>query len=66
MEKMNDGVTFRFSLCRGDLVEFVTKKRRIWDYFAGLNRATGAIDIREHDCDKQKVKDGIHTSLVLK
>ncbi|XXQ68186.1 type II CRISPR RNA-guided endonuclease Cas9 [Neisseriaceae bacterium B1] len=65
-DEMNDTFAFQFSLHKNDLVEVMTKKGRIFGYFAGLNRATGVIDIREHDRDKQKVKDGIHQSVGVK
>lgn len=65
-DEMDDSFIFQFSLCRGDLVELVTKKRRTFGYFAWLNRSNGSINIREHDRDKQKVKDGMHESLGVK
>lgn len=65
-DEMNESYTFKFSLHPNDLVEVVTKKGRIFGYYAGLNRATGAIDIREHDLSKSKAKDGIHQSVGVK
>ena len=61
-----DDATFRFSLHQNDLVKLVTKKKTIFGYFNGLNRATGNIDIKEHDLEKSKVKDGIHQSIGIK
>lgn len=63
---MDDNATFKFSLYQNDLVKLVTKKKTIFGYFNGLNRATGNIDIKEHDLDKSKIKDGIHQSVGIK
>lgn len=65
-DEMDDSFEFRFALYPNDLVEVVTKKERIFGYYAGLNRATGAIDIREHDLSKEKVKNGVHQSVGVK
>ena len=63
---MDESFEFKFSLYPNDLVEVVSKKGRILGYYASLNRATGAIDIREHDLSKEKVKNGIHQSVGVK
>ena len=63
---MDDNATFQFSLHQNDLVKLVTKKKTILGYFNGLNRSTGNIDIKEHDLDKSKIKDGIHQSVGIK
>ena len=65
-ENMDDNATFQFSLHQNDLVKLVTKKKTIFGYFNGLNRSTGNIDIKEHDLDKSKIKDGIHQSVGIK
>ena len=65
-ELMDENATFQFSLYQNDLVKLVTKKKTIFGYFNGLNRATGNIDIKEHDLEKSKVKDGIHQSIGIK
>lgn len=65
-EEMNATFVFQFSLYKNDLVELHTKKQRILGYFSGLDRASAAISIREHDHDTQKVKDGTHRGLGVK
>lgn len=63
---IDESFEFKFSLYPNDLVEIVSKKGRILGYYASLNRSTGAIDIREHDLSKEKVKNGIHQSVGVK
>ncbi|ULJ64452.1 type II CRISPR RNA-guided endonuclease Cas9 [Wielerella bovis] len=65
-DEMDETFIFQFSLYKNDLVELITKKQRILGYFAGLDRASAAISIREHDRDTQKVKDGTHRGLGVK
>lgn len=65
-DEIDESYAFKFSLYPNDLIEIVSKKGKIFGYYAGLNRATGAIDIREHDLSKLKVKNGIHQSVGVK
>ena len=65
-EVMDNSATFKFSLHPNDLVKLVTKKKTILGYFNGLNRATGNIDIKEHDLDKSKGKQGIFEGVGIK
>lgn len=65
-EVMDNSATFKFSLHPNDLVKLVTKKKTIWGYFNGLDRATGNIVIKEHDLEKSKAKGGIHQSVGIK
>ena len=58
--------TFKFSLHQNDLVKLVTKKKTIFGYFNGLDRATGSIAIKEPDLEKTKAKGGIHQSVGIK
>lgn len=63
---INDSFIFRFTLYPNDLVKVVTKKEEFFGYYVGLDRATGAITLKEHDTDKRKGKDGIHRSIGVK
>ncbi|MDK4575962.1 type II CRISPR RNA-guided endonuclease Cas9 [Kingella kingae] len=63
---MDESYHFKFTLYKNDLLEVQTKKGCIMGYFASLDRATGAITIREHDRDKKKCKDGEHRSIGVK
>ena len=58
--------TFKFSLHQNDLVKLVTKKKTIFGYFNGLDRATGSIAIKEPDLEKTKAKGGIYQSVGIK
>ncbi|SUA24803.1 putative CRISPR-associated protein [Neisseria gonorrhoeae] len=42
------------------------QEKRIFGYFASLNKSTGAIDIRVHDTDSAKGKNGIFKSIGVK
>ena len=57
---IDESFEFKFSLSRGDLVEMISNKGRIFGYYNGLDRANGSIGIREHDLEKSKGKDGVH------
>lgn len=63
---IDDSYQFKFTACPNDLVEVQSKKGTIFGYYVGLNRATGAIDIREHDTDIYKGKNGIFQSIGVK
>lgn len=65
-EIMDENATFLFSLHQNDLVKLVTKKKTILGYFNGLDRATSNINIKEHDLDKSKGKDGIYFGVGIK
>ena len=65
-EIMDETTQFQFSLFSNDLIKVKTKKGEIFGYFNGLNRATGSIDIKEHDLNKSKGKEGIHQSVGVK
>ncbi|MCQ9327502.1 type II CRISPR RNA-guided endonuclease Cas9 [Neisseria dentiae] len=59
-DEMDESYAFKFSLYPNDLVEVVSKKERIFGYYNGLDRATGAIGIKEHDSGKSEGKAGLH------
>lgn len=63
---IDDSYQFKFTAYPNDLVEVQSKKGTIFGYYVGLNRATGAIDIREHDTDIYKGKNGIFQSIGVK
>ena len=63
---MDDSFEFKFSLYPNDLVEVVTKKDKFFGYYSGFNRATGAINIKEHDLSKSKVKNGVYEGIGVK
>ncbi|WP_373778662.1 type II CRISPR RNA-guided endonuclease Cas9 [Glaesserella sp.] len=65
-EEMDENATFQFALYPNDLVEVVTKKEKFFGYYAGLDRATGAITIREHDLESSKGKAGLHRGIGVK
>ncbi|QGM81411.1 type II CRISPR RNA-guided endonuclease Cas9 [Otariodibacter oris] len=65
-EEMDETAEFQFSLFANDLIKVTTKKNAILGYFGGLDRATGNISIKEHDLNKNVVKNGIHTSVGVK
>lgn len=63
---MDETAIFQFSLYQNDLIKLVTKKKTIFGYFNGLNRATSNIHIKEHDLDKSKGKEGIYLEVGVK
>ncbi|QEY24214.1 type II CRISPR RNA-guided endonuclease Cas9 [Neisseria animalis] len=63
---MDESYAFKFTLYPNDLVEVISKKGRIFGYFGGLDRATGNINVKEHDMAKNKGKEGVHRSLGVK
>ncbi|SUO97023.1 type II CRISPR RNA-guided endonuclease Cas9 [Suttonella indologenes] len=58
-DEMDESFEFKFSLYPNDLVEVVSKKGRIFGYFASCHRGTGNINIRIHDLDSKVGKDGM-------
>ena len=44
----------------------IDKKQKIGGYYAGFDRATGAISIRAHDSDVSFGKEGMKTGLGVK
>ncbi|MDG4952076.1 type II CRISPR RNA-guided endonuclease Cas9 [Actinobacillus equuli] len=65
-EIMDETAIFQFSMYPNDLIKLKTKKVEILGYFNGLNRATGNINIKEHDLNKSKGKNGIYEGLGVK
>ena len=65
-EMMDENSTFQFSLHPNDLIRVKTKKDEFWGYFNGLNRHTGGINIRTHDLEKSKGKQGIFEGIGVK
>ena len=63
---MDDSFEFKFVLYANDLIKVIAKKNEFHGYFAGLNRATGTIDIRVHDLDSTKGKNSIFQSVGVK
>ena len=63
---MDDSFEFKFVLYANDLIKLTAKKNVFLGYFVSLNRATGAIDIRTHDTDSTKGKNGIFQSVGVK
>jgi len=61
-----DDSNFLFSLHKNDYVVLQDKKQQIEGYYAGLNRATGAINVRTHDSDPNFGKDGVLEGLGVK
>lgn len=59
-EEMDETANFQFSIFPNDLVKVKTKKEVFFGYYAGLDRSTGNISIREHDNDINKGKSGIY------
>jgi CRISPR-associated endonuclease Csn1 len=57
---------FIFSLHKNDYVVLIDKKQKIGGYYAGFDRATGAISIRAHDSDLSFGKEGMKTGLGVK
>lgn len=63
---IDDSFEFKFVLYANDLIKLTAKKNEFLGYFVSLNRATGAIDIRTHDTDSTKGKNGIFQSVGVK
>lgn len=58
-DEMDESFEFKFSIYPNDLVEVVSKKGRIFGYFASCHRGAGNINIRIHDLDSKVGKDGM-------
>ncbi|MDO5687381.1 MAG: type II CRISPR RNA-guided endonuclease Cas9 [Neisseria sp.] len=58
-EPIDKNFIFKFSLYPNDLVEVITKKTKLFGYFAGCHRGTGNITIRIHDLNASIGKNGI-------
>lgn len=65
-DEMDESYVFKFSLYPNDLVEVITKKGRIFGYFAGCHRGTGNINIRIHDLDSKIGKNGVLEGIGVK
>ena len=63
---IDESFRFKFVLYSNDLIRVTAKKNVFFGYFVSLNRATGAIDIRVHDTDNTKGKNGIFQSVGVK
>ena len=63
---IDENFRFKFVLYSNDLIKVTAKKNVFFGYFVSLNRATGAIDIRVHDTDSTKGKNGIFQSVGVK
>ena len=63
---IDESFRFKFVLYSNDLIKVTAKKNVFFGYFVSLNRATGAIDIRVHDTDNTKGKNGIFQSVGIK
>ena len=63
---IDDSFNFKFSLHPNDLVEVITKKARIFGYFASCHRGTGNINIRIHDLDNKVGENGILEGIGVK
>ena len=63
---IDESFRFKFVLYSNDLIKVTAKKNVFFGYFVSLNRATGAIDIRVHDTDNTKGKNGIFQSVGVK
>lgn len=64
--EMDESFAYQFTLYPNDLVEVITKKDRIFGYYAGCNRSTAAITLKVHDLDKRIGKGGIIESIGVK
>lgn len=65
-EEMDETAQFQFSLFPNDLLKVQTKKETYFGYYAGLDRATGGISIREHDLEQTKGKSGVYRGIGIK
>jgi len=63
---IDDSFNFKFPLHPNDLVEVITKKARIFGYFASCHRGTGNINIRIYDLDNKVGKNGILEGIGVK
>lgn len=63
---IDDGFAFCFSLSRNDLVKVTLKKAEYLGYYAGCDRATGAINLWTQDRDRQIGKDGLIRGIGIK
>lgn len=65
-DEMDESFEFKFSIYPNDLVEIGSRRGKIFGYYVALDRSTGAIDVKEHDLSKEKVRNGIHQSVGVK
>lgn len=63
---VDNSFDFKFCLYSNDLIKLKNKKDEFFGYFVSLNRANGAIDIKIHDMDISKGKNGIFQSVGVK
>jgi CRISPR-associated protein, Csn1 family len=62
----NHDFDFLFALYPNDLVRITLKKERHFGYYAGCNRATGAVSIWAHDRNQRIGKDGFLDGIGVK
>lgn len=60
--QMDDTFEFEFSLYPGDLLKIEDKKKTLFGYYTGCNRATGSIDLDAHDRSTKFVSIGIRNA----
>ncbi|MDD0824086.1 type II CRISPR RNA-guided endonuclease Cas9 [Mannheimia sp. AT1] len=65
-EEMDETAQFQFSIFPNDLIKVKTRKETFFGYYNGLDRATGAINIKEPDNNIHKGKSGLHRSIGIK
>lgn len=63
---IDDSFAFCFSLYPNDLVKVTLKKAEYLGYYAGCDRATGAINLWAQDRDRQVGKDGLIRGVGIK
>lgn len=65
-ELMDEKAQFQFSMFPNDLIKVKTRKETFFGYYSGLDRATGAINIKEPDGNIHKGKSGLHRGIGIK
>ncbi|MEG9545687.1 type II CRISPR RNA-guided endonuclease Cas9 [Mannheimia sp. HC-2023] len=65
-ELMDETAQFLFSMFPNDLIQVKTKKETFFGYYNGLDRATGAINLKEPDSNINKGKSGLHRGIGVK
>ncbi|MAE89648.1 MAG: type II CRISPR RNA-guided endonuclease Cas9 [Pelagibaca sp.] len=64
--EMDDSYQFLFSLYPNDWLKITLKKQSFEGYYAGLDRATGAVSLWAHDRDQIKGKNGMYRGIGIK
>lgn len=65
-EIMDETYQFLFTMYPNDLIKLTVRKGVIFGYYAGLDRSTASISIKEHDNNATKGKNGLHRGLGVK